>query len=980
MKFSGGPEYSPNPTMTDAAPKQAIDSDDLRNQLARIIEPKRILTRPIERIAFASDASFYRLVPKAVVLARSIGEIRSLFEFSHRYRIPLTFRAAGTSLSGQAITDGILVEVARHWREVKIEAGGKKVRVQPGVIAGYLSRLLAPYGTKLGPDPASIDACTIGGILSNNSSGMCCGVAQNAYHTLESLTFVLPSGTVIDTASAQADQLFQVSEPKLAEGLLQLKREILANSVLRERIRRKYKTKNTTGYSLNAFLDFERPIDIFRHLLIGSEGTLAFIAEAVINTVPDLRVKYTGLLLFNNLHAACASIVPLRKAGAKAIELMDREALRSVQQQEGIPPSIKLLPKDAAGLLVEFQSADEGERALLESAAKQVVSKLHLCESASFTHSPSDQALLWKIRKGMFPSVAAVRRRGSGVILEDIVLPVERLADAIVDLRQLFTKHGYEDAIVFGHAKDGNLHFMITQSFNEQADTNRYAGLMEDIVRLVVERYDGSLKGEHGTGRNMAPFVDVEWGSVGADIMRRLKNLSDPDDLLNPGVIINADPRAHLTHLKDLPLVAEEVDKCIECGYCETRCPSRDLTLTPRQRINVLREMKRLQNAPGEREMATSLKDDFSYMGLDTCAVDGLCALACPVGIDTGALTKRLRRESHSPTARRRAEFLASNVGWVESALRVALRTGHFAQSIAGADLVNRLIRGARVLTGQPFPLWSPDLPYAASSRPLRAGNKNNAQAVYFPSCISRVMGFLPSELDDSSLTQAFVTVAVRAGLSVFIPGDIQGTCCGIPFSSKGYELAHRIAVNRSIERFWNWSDEGRMPIVIDTSPCTYGLLTSWSQLEPQNQHRLKSMRIIDSVAFAHDELLPRLKVKQKLGAIALHPVCSLTKMNLASKLEAIGRECSQEVFVPGSSGCCGFAGDRGLLFPELTEAATRQFGAEVKAGRFDGYFSSSRTCELAMTRAVGRVYRSHLYLLEKVTRDESAVRAFVQS
>ena len=361
-----------------------------------------------------------------------------------------------------------------------------------------------------------------------------------------------------------------------------------------------------------------------------------------------------------------------------------------------------------------------------------------------------------------------------------------------------------------------------------------------------MEQYDGSLKGEHGTGRNMAPFVDAEWGSVAANIMRRLKNLVDPDDLLNPGVIINADPRAHLNHLKDLPLVAEEVDKCMECGYCEARCPSRDLTLTPRQRINVLREMKRLENVPGEREMAASLRDDFSYMGLDTCAVDGLCALSCPVGIDTGALTKRLRGESHSPIARRGAELLASHIGWVESALRVALRTGHFAQSVAGADLVNLLIRAGRVLTRQPLPLWSPDLPYAASSRSLRAGKKSNAQAVYFPSCISRVMGLLPGELHDFSLAQVFVTVAVRAGLSLFIPDDVQGTCCGIPFSSKGYELAHRIAVNRSIERFWNWSDEGRMPIVIDTSPCTYGLLTSWSQLEPQNQYRLESMRIID--------------------------------------------------------------------------------------------------------------------------------------
>lgn len=942
---------------------------DIRNELAAILDPKRILTRPIDLIAFASDASFYRLLPKAVVLARGIEEIQALFRFSHKRRIPITFRAAGTSLSGQAITDGILVEVARNWRNATVEENGNKVRVQPGVIGGHVNRMLASCGAKIGPDPASIDACMMGGILANNSSGMCCGVTQNAYHTLESLTFVLPSGTVIDTAEVGSDLLFQRQEPKLAEGLLDLKKSIHGNPTLYERIRYKYQMKNTTGYSLNALIDFERSVDIFQHLLIGSEGTLGFIAEAVLKTVPDLPVKYTGLLLFQDLYAACAAIAPLHDAGAQAIELMDRAALRSVQDQQGAPSLLGKLPPEAAAMLVEFQSGMEVERQTLEFRAKSATARLRLVSPAVFTHVPSEQALLWKIRKGLFPSAGAVRQSGTSVILEDVVFPLERLADAILELKAVFAKHGYTKAIIFGHAKDGNFHFVISQSFNDQEEIDRYSRLMDDVVRLVVDRFDGSLKGEHGTGRNMAPFVEAEWGAEAFEIMKRLKLLADPENLLNPGVIINSDSRAHVTNLKTLPSIEPEVDKCTECGYCEVHCPSRDLTLTPRQRIIVQREMKRLKNGTTkDREIVKSLDADFQYMVLDTCAVDGLCALACPVGIDTGALTKRLRQASHSSRSQGLAQLAAEQFSWVEQGVRLSLRAGHLGQSVFGANFMRNIIRGANKLTGQRLPLWMDDMPQAASvSRPRT--EQNGAHAVYFPSCISRTMGFLPGEPTDLSIVQAFVAVSSRANLPIFIPKDIEGTCCGLPFSSKGYDRAYRFAVNRAITRFWRWSDGGRLSIVIDTTPCSYGLLTSRSCLTPENQKRFDAMKLVDGVTFAHDELLPRLKVSKKSAAVALHPVCSLVKMNLTTKLEGIARACSQTSFIAPNAGCCGFAGDRGFLIPELTEEATRQESAEICKGTFDGYFSSSRTCELAMSRSTGHAYRSHICLLEEATR-----------
>ena len=933
------------------AARESHDRSGLRERLEQIVGVGRVLDTPAQRIAHAHDASFYRLVPQAVVFPQSDAQVVALFSACHELSLPLTFRAAGTSLSGQAITDGVLVDLSRAFEGIAVEEGGRSVRVEPGAIGGHVNLALRPFGRKMGPDPASIQTCRMGGILSNNASGMCCGVEQNAYHTLRSVTFLLPSGTRIDTAEADADDELRAREPALHAGLLELKRRLASDEALAARIRAKYRMKNTTGYSLNAFLDFERPVDIFGHLLIGGEGTLAFICEAVLATAPDLPVKLTGLLLFPDVHAACAAIAPLRDAGAKALELMDRASLRSVQDKPGMPASFKGLGPRAAALLAEFQGESGADPLEMERAAQAACAQLSLLEPARFTRDPAEQAKLWLVRQGLFPSVGAVRKSGTSVIIEDVAFPLERLADAADDLTALFEKHGYSEAIIFGHAKDGNLHFVITQSFNDAAAVDRYARFIDDLVELVVRRHGGALKAEHGTGRNMAPFVEAEWGSEALSIMRRLKQLADPGGLLNPGVILPASARSHLDDLKPMPTVEVEVDTCIECGFCEPRCPSRELTLTPRQRIVLRREMARL-GAGGESAGATldELEKEWPYLALDTCAVDGLCATACPVGIDTGSLTKRLRRDGHSSAAHALARGAASGFATVETLVGGALRVGHAVQR-----------------AGLRLPVWKEGIPARAARLPRTEAA--SAAAIYFPSCISRTMGALPGEPGGESLQRALLLVAERAGLPVHIPRDVRGTCCGVPFSSKGYAAAHAVAANEAIGRMWKWSDGGRLPVVVDTSPCTYGLVHSREALDPGNQQRFDQLRILDSVAFAHDDLLPRLQIQRKAASVALHPVCSVIKMGLAGKLEAVARACGDRVFVPRDAGCCGFAGDRGYLVPELTASATAREAAELRSSTHDGYYSSSRTCELGMVRATGKPYRSIWFLLEEASR-----------
>ena len=935
-------------------------------QMLEAILPKtRIKARLIDKVSYASDAGFYHLQPLAVVQPISEEEVKSLFRFSHQHQIPLTFRAAGTSLSGQSVTDGILVDLSQYWNLVKVEEAGDSVRVQPGVTGAHVNAYLKKFGKKIGPDPASINSAMMGGILSNNSSGMCCGVSRNSYHTTRFIRFILPDGLSYSTEKKDDYVRFREESKAIYDQLILLRDQIRNQPDVYDRIRQKYKTKNTVGYSVNAFIDHEEPLDILAHLLIGAEGTLGFIAEAVMQTVPDYPAKSTALLYFPDIYSACQAIVPLTLSGAEALELMDRASLRSVEDIHGVPDLLKTLPDSAAALLVEYQGNNDEELKIKSDKFLALLPDLSMLNTPVFTTNAIEQAFLWKIRKGMFPAVGAVRASGTTVILEDIAFPVAQLGDAILDLQKLFAVHGYEKAIIFGHAKDGNIHFVVTQAFSNPAEIQRYDLFIRDVVDLVVKRYDGTLKAEHGTGRNMAPFVSTEWGEEIYGVMKALKQVIDPQNLLNPGVIINEDKNAHLRNLKELPRVEEEVDKCIECGYCEYKCPSRNITLTPRRRIVVRRELVKLKR-DGEQSSYKELLDEYQYDGLDTCAVDGLCATACPVDINTGLLVKRLRKENHNDFSNGIAMLVAKNFRPVAGAVKLALQAGNVMNRVLGPDTLIKTT-GALKKVLPVMPLWSNQL--HASSLKIDPEDKlkpTDTAAIYFPTCISRNMG--GSADQDLNVMEVFKKVSEKAEIGFWIPDDIAGTCCGQLFSSKGFKDAYTYTVNETIGKLWSWTDQGKYPVVLDISSCTHTLQDCRPALTTENQTRFDAMKIIDSIDYISDYLLPRLTIKNKKRNIVLHPVCSLQKMGLELKFLSIARQMAETVDIPLHAGCCGMAGDRGFLFPELTRSATLPEAMEVNLKKYDGYYSTSKTCEMALSDAVGKNYKSIIYLLNECT------------
>ena len=963
------PEASePSP---DAAPPWVAGGtpEPLRSELTALLGADRVLARASDIVRYASDASPYRLFPRAVVMARTAEDVAKVLAYGRRSGVPVTFRAGGTSLNGQGQSGGILVDVRRHFRGIAVEAEGRRVRVRPGTVLGHVNRVLAPHGYRLGPDPASTEIACVGGVVANNSGGMRCGVTHDSYRTVSALSFVLASGTAIDSSAADAERRFAAEEPELAHGLLEIRDEILADRELAERISRKFEIKNTTGYRLCAFLDAETPVEIFRRLLVGSEGTLGFIAEAVFETVAQPPMTTCSWLHFAGIEEATAPVNALVAAGARAVELMVAPALIVASHNiRGAPEDWRELDLASAALLVEFGGEDESELADAEARATEVLAGHELIREPAFRRDEPTIEVYWRVREGLHGLIGRMRPPGTALIVEDVCVPPPRIADAARDLQALLGEHGFLPGVA-GHASAGNLHFMLTPDFSKPEDLERYDAFMEGLIELVLDRYDGSLKAEHGTGVNMAPFVEREWGAKATELMRRVKRLADPDGVLAPGVVLSDDPQIHLRNLKTTPPIEEVATTCVECGFCEPVCPSRDLTTTPRQRIVLRREMAR---QPAGSPVLKTLLREYEYDALETCAADGTCVLTCPLGIDTGKLVKQLRERQHSERAERVALRLAERWDAVEGAARRGLGVGDGLSRLGTRPLRAASRATRRALSSELVPQWPANMPRPAPGE-LPASTREGAAAVYLPACVNRIFGRARNgdHAEQLSLPGAMVAVSARAGLPLWIPDEVGGHCCATPWTSKGYAQGARRMANHTLAALWGWSEGGELPVVCDASSCTLGLadeIKPW--LSEINAERQAKLRIVDSIDWAREHLLPRLQVKRRLGSIVVHPPCASRHLANDTDLAAIAAELADEVVVPLRATCCGFAGDRGLLHPELPLAATREEAAEVAARQFDAHVCSNRTCEIGLQQGTGRAYESFVFTLEELTRE----------
>ncbi|ATP29382.1 4Fe-4S ferredoxin [Chromobacterium violaceum] len=930
-------------------PAHADFLQDLRQTMPAV----RIFTDPLSTLAYGTDASFYRLRPQIVARVESEDEVAEMLRLARLHRVAVTFRAAGTSLSGQAVSDSVLAVLGDGFNRGEVLEGGERIRLGPGMIGAHANAMLAPYGRKIGPDPASINTAKIGGIAANNSSGMCCGTRDNSYHTMRSLRVLLLDGTALDTADPTSVAAFRVSHADLLDGLAQLSRQLAGDPQLAERVRRKYRLKNTTGYGINALLDFTDPLEMLSHLMIGSEGTLGFISEITFHTVAEHPHKASALVLFDDLERCCRAVSALSAArdacGVSAVELIDSRSIRAVQGKPGLPDFLyQPAGPGSACLLIELRAESAARLDQHSAAIERLLADYRPQVSSGFSRDARECESYWALRKGLFPAVGAARPVGTTVVIEDVAFPIPQLADGVRKLAALFDKHGYDEALLFGHALDGNLHFVFAPGFESPAEVARYDAFMQDVSDLVAGEYDGSLKAEHGTGRNVAPFVRQEWGDAAWNIMRRIKALFDPDGLLNPGVIITDNERLHLENLKPMPAADALVDRCTECGFCEPACPSHGLTLSPRQRVVAWRRIRQLErDGEGAMELA-ALKAGYRYRAIDTCAATGMCATRCPVGINTGLLMKKLQGPSRHPAL---AGFAARHMQWMTTAARTGLRLAHLAGAQRLHALTGRAPGERRVI-----PLIPASLPRAAAPLPRPGGD--GEPVVLFLSCVNRAL----AEGDgNESVAAHTVSLLRRAGFAPVYPPGHEGLCCGQPFASANAANALASSQASLNDALLQASGNGRHPVYLDNSPCAARV--KQAQAEGLLDARLQ---LFDAAGFLAEKVLPRLEITRRLPQLALHIPCSATEMGAAGSLQRLAASCCDELTVPDIA-CCGFAGDKGFTVPELNAHSLRRLKPALPETCRHGV-SMSRTCQIGLTEHGGIPYRSIEALLDFCT------------
>jgi len=952
-------------------------------RLAGVIDKGKLMTDPVMTFAYSGDASSYRLTPALVVIINTEDEVRAVLEAARAEGLPVTFRAAGTSLSGQAITDGVLAVLGDGWRKININADGTQVTLGPAIIVANANAQLKRFNKKLGPDPASQATCKIGGVVNNNSSGMCCGVAYNTYHTMHRLRVMLTDGTVLDSGDPQSRADFQKKRPDLLEALHELHHEVEADPELVALIRRKYKIKNTVGYSLNALLDFHDPIDILTHLIVGSEGTLGFVAEVTYNTIDEHPFKATDLVPFPDPHSCARAIMRLSNGGVQtttgvtAAEYIERRALGTVEHLAPLAFLKPFLTETSPAVLIDVSAPD---KATLEIELEKTIKILREEGATNIAFSTDDVRghALWDVRKGFFASGGAARPKRTSMLTEDVAAPIDRLADFVLDMRDLLDRHGYHDAIIFGHALAGNLHFQGSDDFSKPGSAEKFDLFNQELSELVSIKYKGSLKAEHGTGRAIAPFVEAEWGQTAYRLMHRVKALFDPEGLLNPGVLLNADNKIHVKNLKLMTPADENVDMCIECGFCEPACPSAQLTLSPRQRIVVTRERARLKATGEDPERLAALDEGFGYAGLATCAAGNVCALRCPVGIETGTMVLGERARRRTDADRRTAHWAADHTAGVEKTMRLAVGTQAFSRTIIGDGATDSLAGLARRISGNRIPRVSRALKPGpgAPKRPtanLHQSPKDDGipvsiaqqfapqgKVVYFPACPTRLFG-APAKIDGVPdllpTPDAVIALLQRAGYEVIVPEHLEGRCCGQPWQSKGFPAEADRVGKRLDAELSALSEGGTLPVLTDASTCAKHM-----------QGHEGVTPAADSAEFLVEHVLPKLKITTPLPVVAVHHNCSAQRLKEQSATETIAAACATRVAPLSSVSCCGYAGDKGLFTPELNEWGTRFAKSDIPADCKIG-ISTVSTCASGLSERAGIPFVSLASLLEAVSR-----------
>ena len=622
-----------------------VDSKKVASDLRELIQGD-VQFDEISRVLFSTAACMYQIKPMGVVAPKDKNDVIQVVRYAHENNIPITPRGAGSSLAGQAVGSGIIIDFTKYMNKIlEINEEENFVRVQPGAIFGDLLTALKPYQKFFPPDPSSGKFCTLGGMVANNSGGahsVKYGTTKD--HVLE-LEVVLSNGELIQTRRIPASN-GTVKSPYPENSF--------ASTVFEEayRIISSHKdvidkhtpnvSKNASGYNLketvnNGSYDWSK-------LFTGSEGTLGVVTEMTLRLTDLPRERAALLVYFDSLDKAGQALVKILKSGPSALEIMDRYFFDFVREND--PHFDEMLLKNLeAALLIEYEGDTiETVRKQIEAQEKGLIQETKLAFGAEKAYDPAEQARLWAVRSSAWSLINKVKgRRRPQNFIDDVAVDPAKIPEYLRGLYKIFTKYDVI-AINYGHAGNGNIHVNPLLDLKDPEDLERLRGLAKDVAELGIS-LGGTISGEHGDGLVRSPFLKHLWGPV-YDYFEEIKALFDPQNIMNPGKI--AGPlkfrmdenlrygesyrRVKTNTYFDLEELQDEIEKCHGCGTCLSYCPMalelKDEAAAARSKANLLRHV-----ISGQLDSSYLLNDDFKRV-IDTCYNCKLCLTECPTNVD----------------------------------------------------------------------------------------------------------------------------------------------------------------------------------------------------------------------------------------------------------------------------------------------------------------------------------------------------------
>ena len=858
-------------TLSDKELKKAVKGDVLSDELTRQI--------------YSFGASIYKIKPKCVVFPKDKHDVSETLKFAHRNNIPVTARGACTSLAGQAVGSGIIIDFTKYLNRIVDYSGGDSVIVQPGVVYGSLNKYLAKYGMFFPPDPSSGDYCTIGGMIAGNSGGPHSVKYGSVSDWCDELEVVMSDGSIVRLGPDPS------IEP-ISAALSDLFRENARNiEKYAPKVRR-----TSSGYNVAGAAGRGTP-DLVK-LIIGSEGTLAVVTEAKLRLAPLPKSSASVMIILKEISELADAISGLQPAQPSAIEFMDESFIKLAREAE---PSVKpMLPKGAKGaLLADLEGADDADIDLRISMIKN---------AAAVAKEPDERDRLWALRRAAVPIMNRVKGKKRPIpFIEDAIVPPENLDEFVMGAYAIFGHYGVE-ACVYGHAGDGNMHIRPLMDMKDKADLVKMDNMADDFYRMVIS-IGGSISAEHGDGILRAPYVKKQFGPL-YQMFRAIKDIFDPKGILNPGKKIGKEEKvAHdLVYdagtkyvvtgtVFDSEAVREEVERCHACGLCRNTCPVNAVLpqefASPRAKAAVIKGIM-----TGELD-AKLLKDPAIKGLLDLCINCRSCRVECPTGADMSQVCSMAKEiyvkewgVGFSQSALEKVRLLCSIPAKMPGLAKILLGS-------APGKFLSELMFGLDSRRSLPVP----------SGRALPVGKSGGAlaarKAVYFTGCY---VDLFNAEGEGA----AVIKVLQKNNVSVILAGQ---RCCGMPGISSGNIAGTKKEISANIRELYEKVKAG-YDVITSCPSCGLALKEDYPRLLSTPEAVLISQNTYD----IHEYLWILLNeggmntnFKSSNKAVVFHTPCHLKAQEIGGLQESLVQLIPGISIIRIDDSCCGMAGTFGL-------------------------------------------------------------------